>query len=171
LATNAAYMFIGGIYVAEPIRLKRRIGLDVISHMFTVFSYSYFFMTYNFFKWLDVDTILYINQVISSVMIQLSQELFDFDHDKLRETNTAIALGRKGTGIAIRGAHAAYFAVTIIGSISGMLPLWLTGYSLLFGIRLYSVFNSQSYEKILGVYRLGVLLWSVFLLIRHFVIN
>jgi len=167
---SAAYMLIGVIYVAPPLRLKARVGLDVLAHMFTVFSFTYLFMVVNMrsFQWRSLDTILYINQVIASVMIQLSQEYFDFEHDREVERNTAIALGRRGTLLAIRAAHGAYFLVTVAGFAAGMLPLWLFGYSLLFGVRLVSVFNSEKYEQVVGVYRLGVLLWTIFLAVRHF---
>ncbi|MBN2053491.1 UbiA family prenyltransferase [bacterium] len=167
ILTNAIYMVIGLVYVAEPIRLKRRFLLDVASHIFTVMSYSYLFTVIFFYRFTPLDAFFYVNMVVTSLIVQLSQELFDFDHDREFEHNTAIVLGKRGARAVVRIAHAAYFVNTVTAYALGHFPLALFGYVMIFGVRLYSIFNSTHYEKVLALFRLLLLLFTIFLVIRH----
>lgn len=165
--TNCLYMIIGVIYVAEPIRLKRRFLLDVGSHVFTVMSYSYAFTVIYFFECTGLDWFLYLNMIFTSLIVQLSQEYFDFEHDREFEHNTAIVIGKKATRGVIVAANGLYFLNTLIGYLTGNLPLVIFGYAMIMGVRLMSIFNSDHHQKVLDLFRLLLLLFTVFLIVRR----
>jgi 4-hydroxybenzoate polyprenyltransferase len=95
LIYTSVAMFIFFFYTAPPLRLKNKIGLDVISHALFVNTFPYFFSLVALKDFTPGTTFLLAVIMMRSAMAQLFQEIRDHDVDKQVESNTVVSLGQR----------------------------------------------------------------------------
>ena len=88
-------LFVFYFYTAEPIRFKKRVGFDIITHAIFINVFPYFSAMIALWDFhFEALFILFIFIARSSVA-QLLQEIRDYDVDKKVEKNTVIVIGRR----------------------------------------------------------------------------
>ncbi|MEW6443442.1 MAG: UbiA family prenyltransferase [bacterium] len=93
LLLSGAFLAASYAYSAPPLRLKGRVGWDLVAHAFLVFSYSFLFTTLAIPGPTPRNMAIYAVLVLVSVSIQMAQESRDFSDDAQVETNSVLALG------------------------------------------------------------------------------
>ena len=92
---TAFTLFVFFFYTAEPIRLKNKVGLDVLSHATLINTFPYIFSLVALGYYVPGIIYLLFIIMLRSAIAQLLQEVRDHDIDKKAETNTVIYLGQK----------------------------------------------------------------------------
>jgi 4-hydroxybenzoate polyprenyltransferase len=129
LGFTAFSLFIFFFYTAEPLRFKNKIGLDVISHGALINTFPFFFCIVALRDFAASPIYLLSIFMMRSVMVQLLQEVRDYDIDRKVEKNTVVAIGQKA---AVRLIFTIYLAM---GIVTGLL---LASYQLFgFGINMF----------------------------------
>jgi 4-hydroxybenzoate polyprenyltransferase len=124
-------LFIFYFYTAEPMRFKKRVGLDVLSHATFINVFPYFATMIALWDFDFAAVFLLFILIIRSAIAQLLQEIRDYEVDKKVEKNTVIVLGRKN---AIRIVFSLWLLVII-----STLILMITYQILGFGLRLFFI--------------------------------
>ncbi len=118
--------FIVWAYSAQPLRLKKRPGIDLIVHAVFVQTYPYFLCL--FLLQLEInalDTVLLPLFLLSSLAAQLEQQARDYELDRKTEGNFTTRFGQVNTVRMLRLCTAAIIAVFVGGLISGAIPIYL----------------------------------------------
>jgi len=116
-------------YTAEPLRIKKRVGLDVLAHGMLINTFPYFFCLMALPEFSIGALFLLFALMMRSAMAQILQEVRDYDTDRKVEKNTAVVLGPRG---AIRLVFTLYILLTF-----STLALMLTEYLYGIGIAMF----------------------------------
>jgi len=111
---TAGALFVFYFYTAEPLRFKRRAGLDVVSHALLINTFPFFFVLVALFDFSSGALFVLIVLMVRSAMAQLLQEVRDYELDKKVERNSVIALGQKRAVNLVTCLYAGLFAGTVI---------------------------------------------------------
>jgi 4-hydroxybenzoate polyprenyltransferase len=152
---TALALFVFYFYTAEPIRLKRRVGLDVLSHAFLINTFPFLVAIIALWEFPFEAIFLLVVLVFRSATAQILQEIRDYDVDKMVEKNTVIFLGRKR---ATQIIFLFYMMVTS-STLVFMITYQLFGFGLklffllifliciLYGPTFYNLVTTQNYHK------------------------
>jgi 4-hydroxybenzoate polyprenyltransferase len=124
-------LFVFYFYTAEPMRFKKRVGLDVLSHATFINVFPYFSTMIALWDFDFAAVFLLFLLIIRSAIAQILQEIRDYDVDKKVEKNTVIVLGQRN---AIRIVFSLWLLVII-----STLILMITYQILGFGLRLFFI--------------------------------
>ena len=128
---TACALFVFYFYTAEPIRFKRRVGLDVLSH--AIFINTFPFLSAMLALWdfhFEALFLLFV-LVFRSATAQILQEIRDYDVDKKVERNTVIVIGQKTAAWLIF----IFYLMVTISTLVFMITYQLFG----FGLRLFFI--------------------------------
>ncbi len=100
---SALFMVVSYAYTAPPFRLKGRIGWDLVSHGFVVFSFPFLFTTVGLGLVSVRNLGMYLIFVLLSLQIQVSQEARDFKDDAEVEMNSVLAMGYRNAYLLMAG--------------------------------------------------------------------
>jgi 4-hydroxybenzoate polyprenyltransferase len=92
---TAVALFVFYFYTAEPLRFKKRVGFDVLTHAFLINVFPYFLAMIALWDFHFEAIFLLFVLIVRSAVAQLLQEIRDYEVDKKVERNTVIALGQK----------------------------------------------------------------------------
>ena len=115
----ALFMAVSYAYTARPFRLKGRVGWDLISHGFVVFSFPFLFTTVALGLWSDRNMVMYLIFVLLSLQIQVSQESRDFKDDAEVETNSVLAMGYRNAYLFMAGLLGVSFVLCFLLVLTG----------------------------------------------------
>ena len=118
--------FIVWAYSAQPLRLKKRPGIDLIIHAVFVQTYPYILCL--FLLQLEInslDIVLLPLFLLSSLAAQLEQQARDYELDRKTEGNFTTRFGQHNTFLMLRFCTAALITVFIGGVIVGAVPTYL----------------------------------------------
>ncbi len=119
-------------YSAPPLRLKRRPGLDLLTHAAFVQTAPYLATLIVIeTPWTPLDYMMLIIFVLSSLAGQLEQQARDFEVDSLTETNFAIWIGLKPTIAFLRIVTAALIIIAAVNIYLGAVPAYLVPFALI----------------------------------------
>lgn len=94
---TAFALFVFYFYTAEPLRLKNKVGIDVLSHGIFINTFPYFFGLVALWDFSGDAIFLLAILMMRSAIAQLLQEIRDFEVDKKVERNTVVTLGQRKT--------------------------------------------------------------------------
>jgi len=94
---TAFALFVFYFYTAEPLRLKNKVGVDVLSHGIFINTFPYFFCLVALWDFSIGAVFLLAILMMRSAIAQLLQEIRDYEVDKKVERNTVVALGQRKT--------------------------------------------------------------------------
>jgi 4-hydroxybenzoate polyprenyltransferase len=92
---TALALFVFYFYTAEPIRFKRRVGLDVLSHAIFINTFPFLIAMIALWDFHFEAIFLLFVLVFRSATAQILQEIRDYNVDKKVEQNSVIVLGQK----------------------------------------------------------------------------
>ena len=92
---TAFALFVFYFYTAEPLRLKNKVGVDVLSHGIFINTFSFFFCLVALWDFSSGAVFLLAILMMRSAIAQLLQEIRDYEVDKKVEKNTVVALGKR----------------------------------------------------------------------------
>jgi 4-hydroxybenzoate polyprenyltransferase len=145
---TAFALFVFYFYTAEPLRFKKRVGLDVISH--AIFINTFPFLVAMLTLWdFHFEAIFLLSVLIfRSATAQILQEIRDYDVDKKVERNTVIVLGRKNAAWLVF----VFFIIVTASTLIFMITYQLYGFGLRpFFILIFSIciLYSPTFYKLL----------------------
>lgn len=111
---TAFALFVFYFYTAEPLRLKNKVGVDVLSHGIFINTFPYFFCLVALWDFSIGAVFLLAILMMRSAIAQLLQEIRDFEIDKKVERNTVVALGQRKTIWVVFVIYLAIFFSTLI---------------------------------------------------------
>ena len=118
--------FIVWAYSAQPLRLKKRPGIDLIIHAVFVQTYPYILCLFLLQLVLNsLDIVLLPLFLLSSLAAQLEQQARDYELDRKTEGNFTTRFGQHNTFLMLRFCTAALITVFIGGVIVGAVPTYL----------------------------------------------
>ena len=81
-------------YSTEPLKLRNSPPFDIITHSLFIMSYPYYVTLYLLkIKWGNTDVILIIALILGSIIIQLENQIRDYDIDVKNTKNMTILVG------------------------------------------------------------------------------
>jgi len=116
---SGVFMAVSYAYTAPPFRLKGRIGWDLASHGFVVFSFPFLFATVGLGALSGRNTLMYVTFVLLSLQIQVSQEARDFKDDAEVETNSVLTMGYRNAYLLMTGLLLASLVLCFFLVLSG----------------------------------------------------
>ena len=152
---TAFALFVFYFYTAEPLRFKKRVGLDVLSHAIFINTFPFLLSMLALWDFHFEAIFLLFVLVFRSATAQILQEIRDYDVDKKVERNTVIFLGRKVSVWMIFCFYVMVTASTLIFMITyqvfgfGLRPFFLLIFliCLLYGPTFYKLVVTQNYHK------------------------
>lgn len=111
-------------YSAPPLRLKRRPGLDLLTHAAFVLTFPYLLVCLLIDQpWSDLDRLLLGLGFVASLGGQLNQQIRDFDVDRWTEGNFTTTVGLRTSILWLRLTTVFTLGVIIAGLVAGVLPM------------------------------------------------
>lgn len=157
-------------YSSGPFRLRNIPLFDVVVHSLFIISYPYFVIIYLLdLEWITTDYLLLTIFIIGSAIIQLENQIRDYDLDKINGNNTTITIGLNNSNNLIKLLTLLLVVISIYGfvtidSLFIFLPFALI-YSPIIYQRLVLPTNQVRTEKQIRIVIGLTILYSIFLLI------
>ncbi len=129
---TAFALFVFYFYTAEPLRFKKRVGLDVLSHAIFINTFPFLFTIILLRDFHFEALFLLFVLVFRSAAAQILQEIRDYDVDKKVERNTVIVIGQ-------RPAAQLVFIVNLLVTFSTVIFM-ITYFLYGFGLRPFFIF-------------------------------
>jgi len=110
-------------YSAPPLRLKRRPGLDVLTHALFVQTFAYLMcMELTAARWTSADVVVLLVNFFASLSGQLAQQLRDFEVDAQSAATFATTVGRRAGTRCLRATTAILVGVVTGGFAASLIP-------------------------------------------------
>lgn len=120
----AVSLFFMWAYSAEPLRLKSRPGLDLLTHVIFVETYPYVATLFLIgATWLQVDSVVVICAMLASLTAQLEQQIRDYDVDIQSGRTFTTVVGIPVSALLLRLATVALIIVAAFFLLNGTIPL------------------------------------------------
>jgi hypothetical protein len=133
LAGGGLSLLVAWAYSAPPLRLKRRPGLDLLTHSLFVQTYTYFLCLLVIdAAWGPLDLLLLSVNFLASLSGQLAQQVRDFGIDSRTDGNFATRVGRRWAGWCLRTVTLLLVLLVMTGFGLRLLPLTLAPFALAF---------------------------------------
>ena len=146
-------------YSAPPLRLKRRPGLDLLTHALFVQTFPYFIpLALLGVEWTKVDVVLLAGFFIASLASQLEQQARDWELDCRTESNFTTTFGRRTTTILLKAATLALMALFVASFLAGVIPAILVPFGVIcLPILLHRLIRGEHQPRSEWLFRLTVL--------------
>ncbi|MCE7733906.1 MAG: prenyltransferase [Candidatus Heimdallarchaeota archaeon] len=103
-------------YSSGPFHLRNKPMLDVVVHAIFIISFPYFLILYLLdLEWLSIDYFLLSIFIIGSAIIQLENQIRDYDLDVKNGNNTTITIGLRNSNNLIKILTITLIAIVIYG--------------------------------------------------------
>ncbi|MCO5190795.1 MAG: UbiA family prenyltransferase [Anaerolineae bacterium] len=120
----AVSLFFMWAYSAEPLRLKSRPGLDLLTHIVFVETYPYVATLFLIgATWLQVDSVVVVCAMLASLTAQLEQQIRDYDVDIQSGRTFTTVVGIPASARLLRLATVALIIIATIFLLNGTIPL------------------------------------------------
>ena len=124
--------FIAWAYSAPPLRLKKRPGLDLLTHALFVQTFPYYIcMMLIQASWILLDWVLVTILFLTSLTAQLEQQVRDFAVDLKAGGTFTTWLGRDRVVRGLRWATAVCLLIALVSVLNGTIPWFLLPFGLI----------------------------------------
>ncbi|MEZ4590693.1 MAG: UbiA family prenyltransferase [Chloroflexota bacterium] len=128
----AVSCFVAWAYSAPPLRLKKRPGLDILTHALFVQTFPYLVcLVLIQAKWSLLDGVLLAILFLASLTAQLEQQARDFEVDVQAGGTFTTKMGRAWVIKSLRVATAVCLLLALVSVLSGTIPWFLLPFGLI----------------------------------------